>query len=121
MTNLLNLKTIHFCTYLHFSFFSVLFCWENRERVVGFRLKQRKWSPRKILTTITVDFCVKMFYMIRGVTFRCLFTLKTKTTYLSSRILFVSGGFQVLGHLIGFLIGINWFNKVSRVFSRCSE
>jgi hypothetical protein len=43
-----------------------------------------------------------------------LFTLKIpKITYLSL------GGFQVLGRFISFLAAMDWFNKVSIVFSRC--
>jgi hypothetical protein len=41
--------------------------------------------------------------MMREITVRCLFTLKTpKTTDLSSGRIFVSGGFQVLGGLLAF-------------------
>jgi hypothetical protein len=71
---------------------------KEREGDTGFQLRERKWLLRKILTTKTIDFCIKMFHMMEGVTFKCLFTLKTpKTTALSLRRIFVSGGFQVLG------------------------
>jgi len=58
--------------------------------------------------------------MMRGVTFKCFFTLKTpKTTDLSLRRIFISGGFRVLRRFVGFWVAIDWFNKVSRVFFRC--
>ena len=67
-----------------------------------------------------VDFCVKRFHMMKGVTISCLFTLKTpKTTNLSLRRIFFSGGFRVLGWFIGFLVVMDWFNKVYMMFSRC--
>ena len=101
--------------------FSALFCSKERKGVVGFQLKERKWLLRKILATKIVDFCVKRFHMMRGVMFKCFFfTLKTpKTTDLSLRRIFISDGFRVLGRFIGFLVAIDCFNKVSKVFSRC--
>ena len=49
-----------------FFFFLVIFCWEEREGVAGFRPRERKWLLGKILATKMVDFCVKKFYMMRG-------------------------------------------------------
>lgn len=50
----------------------------------------------------TIDFCVKIFYMTREVTFRCFFTLKTpKITYMDSGKFFISGGFGVVCWLFG--------------------
>jgi hypothetical protein len=40
---------------------------EEREWVVEFWLREKMLSLRKNLTTKTVDFCVKMFQMMRGV------------------------------------------------------
>ena len=58
--------------------------------------------------------------MMREITVRCLFTLKTpKTTDLSLGRIFVSGGFQVLEWFISFLVIMDWFNNVSRVFFKC--
>jgi len=55
--------------------------------------------------------------MMREITVRCLFTLKTpKTTDLSLGRIFVSGGFQVLEWFISFFVIMDWFNNVSRVF-----
>jgi len=103
-----------------FLFFSVFFCWEEREGVVGFQLRERKWLLGKIPATKTVDFYVKRFHMMREITVRCLFTLKTpKTTDLSLGRIFVSGGFQVLEWFISFLVIMDWFNNVSRVFFKC--
>jgi hypothetical protein len=45
-------------------------------------------------------------------------SLAPKTTNLSSERIFVLGGFQVLRRFVGFLVAMDWFNKVSRVFSR---
>jgi hypothetical protein len=56
---------------------------------------------------------------MKGVTIRCLFTLKTpKTTNLSLRKK-NSGGFWVLGWFIGFSVAMDWFNKVYMMFSKC--
>ena len=47
------------------------------------------------------------------------FTLQTpKIIDLSSGRIFVPGGFQGFGRFFGFLVAINWFNTVSKVFSR---
>ena len=55
--------------------------------------------------------------MIRGVTIKCLFTLKMpKTTYLISRRILVSG---LRGIFSCIFEAMDWFNKVFRVFSRC--
>jgi hypothetical protein len=54
---------------------------KEREGDTRFQLRERKWLLRKILTTKTIDFCIKMFHMMKGVTFKCLFTLKTHKTY----------------------------------------
>lgn len=40
---------------------------EEREEIVEFQLRKKKLSLRKNLTIKTVNFCVKMFQMIRGV------------------------------------------------------
>ena len=59
--------------------------------------------------------------MIRGLRLGVFFTLKTpkKIIELSLGRIFVSGGFRVLRWFFGFLMAIDWFNKVSMVFSRC--
>jgi hypothetical protein len=66
-------------------------------------------------------FYVKRFNMIRGLRLGVFFTLKTpkKIIELSLGRIFVSGGFRVLRWFFGFLMAIDWFNKVSMVFSRC--
>jgi len=71
VTSPLNLKKTYFDTKLYFPF-SFLFYSGEREGVVGFQLKERKWLLRKILGTKIVDF-VKMFHMVRRVMFRFFF------------------------------------------------
>jgi hypothetical protein len=46
--------------------------------------------------------------------------LKTpKKTYMILGRIFVSGGVRILRWFIGFLVAIDWFIRVSRLFSRC--
>lgn len=63
---------------------------------------------RKITGTKTVDFCVKIFHMMKEVMFRCFITLKTpKKTYLNLGRVFILGGFRVLGQFVRFLVGMD--------------
>ena len=63
-----------FIPYFIFLFFSPLV--EEREAVDGFQLKERKLWLATILTTKTMYFCVKWFYITRRVKIKCFLTLK---------------------------------------------
>jgi len=65
-----------------------------------------------------VDFCIKMLYMMRGVTFSFFFYLEN-TKYLSPGRIFFPGGFQVFGRMFGFFVVMDWFSNVSGCFFRC--
>jgi hypothetical protein len=73
----------------------------------------------KISAIKIVDFYVKRFHIIGGYVYVFFFTLKTpKTTYLSLGRIFIPGRFRVLGGF-SFFVAMDWFNKISMVFSRC--
>ena len=89
------------------NFFLVLFLVEKRKEVVEFQLRKIKLLFGKILTT-------KRFHMTRGVKMMCFFfTLKNIFEFGK---IFCLVLISILCLFLHFLKGIDWFNKVSKVF-----
>jgi len=74
-----------------------------------------------ILTTKTVDFCVKWFHIMRRVKIKCFLTLgtpKKKNRYELWKMFLFQIDYEFYGDVFAFLEAMNWLDKVLRVFPR---